>query len=174
MRSFAIGRIVFAFVVVAGVVLDLWTKARFYSFVDNNGKEEVIKDFFYIASASNSGGVFSILKDQTMLLAVLSVLALLVVGVILVRLKGRVLWLHIGLGLIVGGALGNLYDRLLLVTPLGDKAHFVRDFILLVFWGYEYPIFNIADACICVGAAMVALKLLTGERKHERKLQPEA
>ena len=175
MRSAATGKIVFAFTACTVLFLDLWTKARFFSFEAIGVRDEIIKDFFYISSASNSGGVFSVLEDQTTLLVILSILALMVVSVILIRLKGHALWLHIGLALIVGGALGNLYDRMLLETPMGDKAHFVRDFILTIFWGYEYPVFNVADVCICIGAAMIALKLiLTGERKHERKSQPEA
>ena len=175
MRSAATGKIVFAFVACTALFLDLWTKARYFRFDAMGVRKEVIKDFFYISSASNSGGVFSVLENRTTLLVILSILALLVVGVILIRLKGRALWLHIGLALIVGGALGNLYDRVILVVPTGERAHFVRDFILTIFWGYEYPVFNVADVCICVGAAMIALKLiLTGERKHERKPQPEA
>jgi signal peptidase II len=56
-------------------------------------------------------------------------------------------WLAIGLALILGGALGNLYDRLTLGT--------VVDFMLLHYRGFAWPAFNVADSAICVGAALL-------------------
>ncbi len=62
---------------------------------------------------------------------------------------------HIGLGLILAGALGNLVDR------LREPGH-VRDFIDFSFW----PTFNIADALLCVGVALVGLWILRGRAEH--------
>ena len=68
----------------------------------------------------------------------------------------------------VGGALGNLYDRLLLRMPDGEVAHSVRDFLDFHILGFHYPTFNAADAFICVGAAMVVLRVLLDGRKKGR------
>ena len=108
------------------------------------------------------------MQEHTFLLAALSLLALLVAGVILFKLKRRQIWLHIALALIIGGALGNIYDRLLLKTPGGEAAHYVRDFLDFHIFGFHWPTFNAADAFICVGAAMVVLRVLLDGRTKGR------
>lgn len=72
-------------------------------------------------------------------------------------------WLQIGLGLIVGGALGNIIDRVL-VGAVADFLH--------VYWqDWHFPTFNIADSCITVGAIIVLLDALF-ERPHDGKQAP--
>ncbi len=167
----AFARLFFVLVAGAALAVDLWTKALFFSHsdsVERKAAKVVIEDFFYIRSESNTGGVFGTLQEHTVLLAVLSLLALLVTGVILFRLKRRQIWLHAALALIVGGALGNLYDRLLLRMPNGEAAHYVRDFLDFHILGFHYPTFNAADAFICVGAAIVVLRVLLDGRKKGR------
>lgn len=69
-------------------------------------------------------------------------------------------WLQVGLGLIVGGALGNIIDR----ASIGAVADFLH-----VYWqDWSFPIFNIADSCITVGAMIVLLDALF-ERPHDGK-----
>jgi len=70
----------------------------------------------------------------------------------------------IAFGLIVGGALGNMYDRWFFTD------HLVRDFIYLDFWP-TFPTFNLADSCLCVGVVMLAIFLLfMMEKKHDNKV----
>ena len=167
----ASAKLLFLLVAGAALAVDLWTKALFFSHSDSfarNTAKAVIENFFYIKSAQNKGGVFGTLQEHTFLLAALSLLALIVAGVILFRLKRRQVWLHIALALIIGGALGNIYDRLLLKTPGGEAAHYVRDFLDFHILGFDYPIFNAADAFICVGAAMVVLRVLLDGRTKGR------
>ncbi len=72
-------------------------------------------------------------------------------------------WLQIGLGLIVGGALGNIIDR----VSIGAVADFLH-----VYWqDWHFPTFNIADSCITVGAIIVLLDALF-ERPHDGKTPP--
>ncbi len=72
-------------------------------------------------------------------------------------------WLQIGLGLIVGGALGNIIDR----ASIGAVADFLH-----VYWGdWHFPTFNIADTCISIGAIIVLLDALF-ERPHDGKQEP--
>jgi len=162
------GKLIFAVIVAGAVIVDLWSKARYFSHEDSvNFKPavEIVKDFFFISSARNSGGVFGMFQEHTIVLAVLSLLALVAAGVILFWVKGLRVWLHIALGLIMGGAFGNLYDRLLLTTPDGGPARYVRDFLDVYIFGYHWPTFNAADAFICIGAAMVVLRVLFDGRK---------
>ena len=76
------------------------------------------------------------------------------------RLKANETWLAVALALVLGGALGNLYDRVVL-------GHVV-DFIL-VHWQnrWYFPAFNIADSAITVGAAMLALDMFKGNKTGE-------
>ncbi|MGE3333738.1 MAG: signal peptidase II [Rhodospirillaceae bacterium] len=72
-------------------------------------------------------------------------------------------WLQIGLGLIVGGALGNIIDR----ASIGAVADFLH-----VYWqDWHFPTFNIADTCITIGAIIVLLDALF-ERPHDGKQEP--
>ncbi len=85
-------------------------------------------------------------------------------------------WLHTALALILGGAIGNLYDRLfssvsLPGAGLAPIAGHVRDFIDCRELGYMY-IFNLADVWLVVGAAMILLQWLRGALKKEKEKQP--
>ncbi len=72
-------------------------------------------------------------------------------------------WLQVGLGLIVGGALGNIIDR----ASIGAVADFLH-----VYWqDWHFPTFNIADTCITIGAIIVLLDALF-ERPHDGKQEP--
>jgi signal peptidase II len=100
----------------------------------------------------NQGSAFGIGSRYTPLIALIGV----VVVVALVRLRHRVVGVaaNLGLALLLGGAIGNLLDRLLRTHgnpgPLGGP---VVDFLDLQWW----PVFNLADAAICVGAVLLAL-----------------
>jgi len=107
---------------------------------------------------TNTGAAFGLLQDQGIFLMLV---ALVVIGVILFyhRFLGQDTWLiRASLGLQLGGALGNLVDRI--------RDGFVTDFIDLQVW----PIFNLADSAICVGVAILAYYLLF--HSPDRKPQP--
>jgi signal peptidase II len=101
----------------------------------------------------NSGSAFSLLQGWAPVFAVLAVVAV----VVLLRVVGRArsTALSVALGLVVGGALGNLADRV--VRP--DRGAVV-DFVALHFW----PTFNLADACIVTGGILAAVLVWRGER----------
>jgi signal peptidase II len=104
---------------------------------------------FGLALQFNSGLAFSLFTGRSTLVTVLLGLALLVVGVLLVRVRTMVL--AIGGGLVLGGGLGNLSERIV-------SAHhgLVVDFITLSHW----PTFNVADACITIGVIVIIGALL--------------
>jgi signal peptidase II len=130
------------------VVLDQVTKALVLS-AFRPGEELPVTSFFSLVLAFNTGAAFSFLAGaggwQRWLFAAIAALAAVVIGVLLRRGGGRVYCL--GLALILGGALGNLYDRL----ALGK----VVDFLLFHYAGWYYPAFNLADSAITVGAALL-------------------
>ena len=99
----------------------------------------IIKNIFYITYVKNNGAAFSILGSQTLLLIILSILALFFI-IYYVTKKDKN---NIGYFFLLGGILGNLADRLFL--------GYVIDFIGI----YTFPIFNIADIFIVLGAILV-------------------
>ena len=117
------------------------------------GERVEVTDFFNLVLVFNRGAAFSFLADasgwQTGLFAAIAILAALIVSVLIVRSPERRL-LCIGLALILGGALGNLVDRLL-------YGHVV-DFVDLHAFGWHWPAFNLADSGITVGAGLVILE----------------
>ena len=115
------------------------------------GEQRVVTGFFSLVLAFNTGAAFSFLRDaagwQRYLFSAVAIGAGCLI-VWLLRRGGDRLYCA-GLALILGGALGNLWDRLAL-------GHVV-DFLLFHLGGWYYPAFNIADSAITVGAAMLIL-----------------
>lgn len=122
-----------------------------------NGKT-IISNFFYINPVTNSGAAWSILKNETILLIIITIIIL----IILLRYqtffkmnkKNK-----LAFGLIYGGLLGNLLDRVLF--------NYVRDFIEIIIFNYNFPIFNIADSALVVGVILLIIAIIKGEDKCE-------
>ncbi len=114
------------------------------------GERIQLLPFLDLVLVFNKGASFSFLADasgwQRPLFIVIALVATIVVSVMLVRDPGKKL-LCSGLALILGGALGNVWDRIAL-------GHVV-DFVLLHAYGWHWPAFNVADSAISVGAGIV-------------------
>ncbi|RRJ83534.1 lipoprotein signal peptidase [Aestuariirhabdus litorea] len=121
---------------------------------------------FDFTLAYNTGAAFSFLSDASGWQRWFFAAVALGVSVMLVlwlrSLKSGERWLAIALALVLGGALGNLYDRIVL-------GHVV-DFILVYYQQYHFPAFNIADSAITVGAFMLIIDAL---RNRESKNESE-
>ncbi len=113
------------------------------------GDQRVVTGFFSLVLTFNTGAAFSFLRDAGDWARYLfSAVAIAAAGLIIWLLrKGGDAWYCAGLALILGGALGNLWDRL----TLGR----VVDFLLFHWEGWYYPAFNVADSAITVGAALL-------------------
>ena len=123
--------------------------------------------FFDLRLAYNSGAAFSFLADaggwQRWFFTVLATVVSVVLVVWLKRLQRHEIWCAISVALILGGAVGNLYDR----VALG----YVIDFISVHYKQYYFPAFNIADSAITVGAIMLiidAIKQPSSEEDTEK------
>ena len=130
------------------IAADQATKALILATI-REGDGIAVTPFFSIVLAFNTGAAFSFLSAASgwqRWFFVAIALAAAVVIVVLIR-RGGSLWYHTGLALILGGALGNVYDRL----TLGK----VVDFLLFHYAGWAYPAFNVADSAITVGAAIL-------------------
>lgn len=107
----------------------------------------VLKKVFSITYVRNYGAAFGILQSQTMLLIVLSLAVFLFVWLNRAKLAGYPRVFRIGLGLALGGALGNLVDRI--------RLGYVIDYLDFHFW----PVFNLADIAIVCGVGLIILGL---------------
>jgi signal peptidase II len=118
---------------------------------------KVIGGFFYITHVQNRGAAFSLFADSPSqwkmgLLVLFSVVALVIVLALLWRNSHSMSTTGVGLALILGGALGNLWDRLM--------SGRVVDFLLFYIGDYPWPAFNVADSAIVVGAGLLVLEVL--------------
>jgi len=147
----------------AVVIVDQASKSAIKTLF-RSGDEQVLTSFFSLVLAYNSGAAFSFMRgtegSRYVFSAVAVAAALLIVW--LLRRGGNG-WYCAGLGLLLGGALGNLWDRL----TLG----YVVDFILVHWQRWYYPAFNVADSAITVGAALLLLDAF--RRRHEREPRPD-
>lgn len=147
------------------VLLDRWTKhlaARLpmYSHI------QVIPGFFRLTHTENTGAAFSLFADspshwKTGLLISFSVIAMIVVFVLLWKQRRALTLTTIALSLILGGAMGNLWDRV--------ASGKVVDFLLFYVKQYQWPVFNLADSAIVVGASLLVLEILFHKPPAETK-----
>lgn len=128
----------------------LWIVARIpYNPLHSHGfgqDIEVIRGFFYIIHVGNTGAAWSMLSGQSLLLASLAVGTLIAIYFWRHSLGLRHRTAQVSFGLLCGGVVGNLIDRVV-------HKH-VIDFIDLHFGTYIYPTFNVADSGICVGVIL--------------------
>ena len=142
-------------------VLDQASKLYFDSSLQMYEQIVLIPDYLSWTLAYNTGAAFSFLADaggwQRWFFALIALAVSSVLVVWLKRLKAHETWLALALALVLGGAIGNLFDRVV-------YGH-VIDFIL-VHWQnrWYFPAFNIADSSISVGAVMLALDMFKPQK----------
>jgi len=144
------------------IVLDQVTKALVRSMVPLGSSVELIPGFMNFTHVRNTGAAFGFLNAadfpyKTVAIAVVALAAIVWVGVYAAGLPRHHFVARIGLALIMGGAAGNLLDRVL----VGSVVDFVD-----VYWGtYHFWAFNVADSAISIGVAIMILDML-GVRAH--------
>lgn len=140
-----------------GIIVAFWDFTT--KFLFDGQQAPVINGIFSIFSTHNTGGAWSIFSNATWLLILFSILFIVAIIVFNYFLKTKTYFYSISLGLLLGGAVCNLYDRIFL--------GYVRDFIKLDF--INFPIFNIADICICVGVVLVIVYFVFIAPKVEKE-----
>jgi len=150
----------FASLAAVGCAIDLVTKASVFSWLGQpDGKENIywlVKDYIGIETALNEGALFGAFQGLGWLFCLMSFLAL--AGIVYCLVSKRAIddWLlTMTLGIITGGILGNLYDRLGIWSRFQEFA--VRDWIRFSYDynRYVWPNFNVADSLLVCGAAML-------------------
>ncbi|MDP8261970.1 MAG: signal peptidase II [Candidatus Ancaeobacter aquaticus] len=115
----------------------------------------LIDGFFDITLIHNTGAAFGILIEHTILLICISVVSLIVLIIVGLSSMGRDPYVNTALGLICGGAAGNLIDRIF--------HGFVIDFLDFHIHNYHWPAFNLADSSICIGTVFLLWYFVTNK-----------
>jgi len=158
-----LSRLRWLWLTLAVVLLDRATKAWFEARTVEGWRQEVVHNFIYLVHSRNPGIAFGVLADSastftrviliTGSLAVIAVLAWLLVTGKIASAMGNA-----GLALLLGGAAGNVSDRIFHGA--------VTDFFELWFGAYHYPAFNVADSAITIGAVLILLDVLFGQKQE--------
>jgi len=139
------------------ILLDRLSKIWIDKHVESGHFITVIPGVFRISHVFNTGAAFSLFAESLSPLAVRNALIVFSIVAVIVVLGmiwrvGRVFsWTGVALGLILGGAIGNLYDRF--------YYHYVVDFLEVRIIHYHWPDFNVADSCIVIGACLLLLEI---------------
>ena len=139
-------------------LIDLISKTIMSNVLTIGKSIKVIKNFFYITLCHNEGAAFSILKDKQILLIIMAVIAVFFIYKYMNKenmdkLEG------FAFSMITGGILGNLIDRII--------YNHVIDFLDFKIFGYDYPVFNLADTFIVVGVILLFINFIK-ESRNER------
>lgn len=135
------------------LILDQLTK-----YWTTNISLSIIPNFLSFISVSNTGAAWNILNNNTWILIIITIICLVLLTINkdgIPNVKGKN-WI---LGLVYAGMMGNLLDRFVF--------HYVRDFISIQIFKYQYPVFNLADMYIVIGMILLFIILVKGD-SHEK------
>ena len=144
----------------AVLFLDQWTKGIITRTMEVHQSRTILDDFFDLTYVRNTGAAFGLFAsvDSSMKAIVLNsvaVVVFLIVSAYALRSSHKSVRLQVGLALILGGAVGNLLDRV--------RFGYVVDFLDFSISGHHWPAFNVADSAICVGVGLLFLDMLRNE-----------
>ena len=146
------------------IILDQVTKYLCVNLIEYGTAGINVLPFFNLVHVYNFGAAFSFLADksgwQRWFFAGLAIVIAVGFVYILKKTPKTHKWTCLAYALFIGGAIGNLIDRLFL--------GYVRDFLDFKIFGYDYPIFNIADIAIVVGVILLIIAVIKGEDKRDK------
>lgn len=142
------------------LMIDQLVKLFVRSKISLMDKITVIPNFFSLYHIENTGAAFSLFSGATIILIVLSVLVLAFLHFYVLSDEVMTKWKKFGLGIVIGGIIGNLIDRILYGA--------VVDYLAFSFFGYSFPVFNIADIGITVGFLILVIDIFRSDYNEFR------
>lgn len=149
----------YLFIIALLVSIDQYSKQVVITYLDLGEKMEVIPNFFYVNHVRNTGAAWSLFDGQRTLFIIITILAIIGFGYLLLKIKNNTILHKISYLLIIGGSIGNLIDRI--------SYGFVVDFLDFYIFGYDYPVFNIADSFLVVGVILYLITIIL-ENTHAK------
>ena len=145
-------------IAIIALAIDQITKVATTIMLDLNKPIQVIKNFFYLTLCHNEGAAWGLFSNTKAVILIGTIIALIVIYHFIYCFKQNKRN-TLAFGLLLGGLSGNLIDRLLF--------GYVRDFLDFYIFGYDYPVFNVADICIVLGVILLIIAVLKGEDINE-------
>ncbi|MFC7748694.1 signal peptidase II [Paenibacillus thermoaerophilus] len=143
------------------IAIDQFTKYLVNQKIALGAEYPILWDFFLLTHYRNTGAAFGILKEMRWFFLVITAVVVLAIAWYLTKaVRERRKLIPTALGLLLGGALGNFYDR----AVHGE----VVDFLQFNFGSYTFPIFNLADTAICIGVGLILLDSILQWREEKR------
>lgn len=135
------------FLIILVLVIDFVSKLIVSNLMQVGQSVVLIKDFFYITYVRNTGAAWSVFSDRTWLVIGVSFIIILLLIWYVYKNKPSNKLEKVGYSLVIGGAIGNFIDRIV--------YGYVIDFFDFNIFGYDYPIFNMADCFILIGVLLL-------------------
>lgn len=145
------------------IITDQWTKYLVLNHFDYGESVVMIRDFFSLTYVRNTGAAFGFLATthpsfRVPFFLIVPIVAMVVLGFLYRDLPQNAKWRAIALGLVSGGAIGNLIDRV--------RLGYVVDFLDFHYQNtYYFPAFNVADTAICVGVTILLLSTIVTQKE---------
>ncbi|NLY66028.1 MAG: signal peptidase II [Tissierellia bacterium] len=145
---------VYFIIVLVIVLLDQISKLAAIKYLKGNRPLVLIEDFFQLYYVENTGAAFGIFKNGRYFFIIVSILVIVFVVLFIIKyFHSLTLTMKIALSVFIGGAIGNLIDRI--------RLGYVVDFLSFKLpWGYDFPVFNIADTFIVISTIIIMSMLL--------------
>lgn len=138
------------------IIIFLDQVTKYFAIINLKGTTPnvIIPDFLKLVYVENYGAAFGILKHKKIFFILITFIVIAVISLLLFKYNGKLnIFMKIGSGVLLGGAVGNLIDRI--------RFGYVVDFISFrLFNAYEFPVFNIADMAIVVGTTIILILIL--------------
>jgi signal peptidase II len=144
---------------IAIYVADQVTKALVVAAIPFGARQEVIGDLVVLWHVRNTGAAFSLFPGATWLFLVVTAGALVMIAWFYRSFRARSLWIHVILGAVLGGTLGNLTDRL--------RYGYVVDFVSVGVGDVRWPTFNVADSALVVGIGILVIYLTWADGRRD-------
>ncbi|WP_105976163.1 signal peptidase II [Staphylococcus simulans] len=158
-KSYFIGATLF--VTLAVLILDQFTKAYIVKTMSVGDSYSVIPGFLNITSHRNTGAAWGILSGKMGFFFLVTIIVLGLLTYFYVKEARGHFWMQMAISLLFAGALGNFIERM--------KNGEVVDFIDTYIFGYDFPIFNVADSSLTVGVILILILLLFDSKKNKVK-----
>lgn len=139
-------------------LIDLISKLLILSF-EKNLPITIINNFFCLEKVTNKGAAFSMLTGYGIVLIIIAIFVIIYIHKFIIKdIKTKLGFFS--LSMLIGGIIGNLFDRIV----YGE----VIDFLSFDIFGYNFPIFNLADTFICTGVLLLIIDYMKGEKNENR------
>lgn len=151
--------IILVIIMAAGVLVDQLTKIIVATNMQVGQSIPLIRGVFQFTYVRNRGAAFGMLSEHRWIFMIISTIAIAAICVYLFRFSKDSKLMKVAMAIIASGGIGNMIDRIFLGYVVD-----MFDFCLIDFW-----VFNVADSFVCVGAVLLIIGIIIGEKKNESK-----